>query len=213
MAVAPLSLSPRWQLWRAAGLGGLLLEEAVARPAQTSAPLPVKQDKAALDPPALLRTDDWPGPWQRILEKVKPAPIAWSYAELGKDLLLASNPERSAALREIIAHLRLPKGSSTFWPACLPEGVAAETALKSAPQDFFRAGLDLLEVRFLVVFGPGALRGSVYGRLRLTPFSEQVSEGRLVLALPEFASLLAERSRLNKVISFLDSVFSRFLLA
>ena len=151
----------------------------------------------------------WPGPWRELLARMQPAPLAWTYPELGEDLLQSGNKERSAALREIISRLRLPRGSSTFWPTRLPEQERPDTP---AP-DYFRAGLQRLEVRFLIVFGPDALAGTAYEALKLTPFSEQLGDGRLILALPDFASLLAVPGRLDKVVLFLDSVLSKFLRA
>lgn len=154
----------------------------------------------------------WPGPWRELLDRMQPAPLAWTYPELGEDLLQAGNKERSAALREIISRLRLPRGSSTFWPARLPAQASSSTA-GSPEADYFRAGLQQLDVRFLIVFGPGSLAGTTYEALQLKPFSEQLADGRLFLALPDFSSLLSVPGRLDKVVMFLDSVLSRFLRA
>jgi hypothetical protein len=133
---------------------------------------------------------------------------------LGEDLLLGGSKERSAALREMISRLRLPRGSSAFWPARLPGSLlppaAARPAGPPAP-DYFRAGLKRLGVRFLIVFGQGALAGTAYEALPLKPFSEQLSDGRLILTLPDFSSLLAVPDRLDKVVFFLNSVLSRYL--
>jgi hypothetical protein len=154
--------------------------------------------------------DAWPDLWRGLLTRMQPAPLAWTYPELGDDLLLGGNQERSAALREMISRLRLPRGSSTFWPARLPDSLLPPAAGQPAP-DYFRAGLKRLGVRFLIVFGPGTLAGTAYEALPLKPFSEQLSDGRLILTLPDFSSLLAVPDRLDKVVFFLHSVLSRYL--
>lgn len=177
--------------------------QSLARPAASAAPEP--------------SLADWPRPWRDLMGRSKPAPLAWTYPELGADLLLSGNKQRSAALREMISRLRLPRGSSVFWPPQLPEELRAaqvdQAGQAGANIDYFRAGLNLLEVRCLIAFGPKALRGTSYEALPLKPFSEQLCDGRIVFSLPDFASLLALPNRLDKVVLFLNSVLSRFLRA
>jgi hypothetical protein len=184
--------------------------------------------------PTTLGVHDLPEPWKRVLRKVGPAPIAWVYPELGQDLLLQADAGRGQALRGIIAGLQLKKGSSTFWPAALPASLSApgdspeknhddrvcnanntgaNSPASSCPssRDLFRFGLEHLGVKFLVVLGPQALEGTDYAHLLLRPFSEQIADGRLILALPGFAEILSGQAKLESITLFLRAVFSRYL--
>jgi hypothetical protein len=76
-----------------------------------------------------------PAPWRALLEKTRPAPLVWTYEELGNDLLGNASAERSRCLRALLADLSLPRGSSAFWPLSLPlpgDGAVAGTAAGGA---------------------------------------------------------------------------------
>ena len=158
-----------------------------------------------------LSVHNLPEQWKRVLQKVGPAPIAWIYPELGQDLLLQADAARGRALRGIIAGLQLKKGSSTFWPASLPASLpGGQSDSAEAVSDIFHFGLDHLGVKFLAAFGPQALAGTAYRDLPLRPFSEQISDGRLILALPGFTEILSGQAKLESITVFLRAVFSRY---
>jgi hypothetical protein len=157
-----------------------------------------------------------PASWQEILRKVIRAPIAWTYPELGQDLLFkgdANAIKRSATLKTLINTLQLEKGSSTFWPVQLPNGADSKPeALDHSldDTDFFCSGLDYLGVKYLIAFGADSLQGTSYAKLKLEPFVEQVQSGRFILPLPAFDLLLSDTNLLSTVSKFLHSVFTKF---
>lgn len=145
-----------------------------------------------------------PAHWEAILEKVKPAAIVWTYKELGEDLLVKGNPDRSRALKELIGGLGLKGGTSTFLPIVLPG------ADQSGGEGWcFGALLSRLNGRILVAFGPEALALGPYAALGLEPFHEKIVQGRMVLCLPSFNDILASRERFEATKVFLRSAFAK----
>jgi hypothetical protein len=72
--------------------------------------------------------------------------------ELGLDLAGQSDPRRAGVLRNLIAHLRWPKGTTAFWPvAALTNGALEPDAAK------FRKGWNLWHTPDIACFGLDAL--------------------------------------------------------
>lgn len=72
--------------------------------------------------------------------------------ELGLDLSGQSDPRRAAVLRNLIAHLRWPKGTTAFWPvAALVNGVFEPDAA------MFWKGWHLWQTPVIACFGHEAL--------------------------------------------------------
>jgi len=167
-----------------------------------------------MKPHSKRRRDTWPDAWQALFARTKPAPILWTYPELGLDLGGQGCPQRSACLRELIGKLQLPRGSSTFWPLCLDaeeDGTQAqvETGL-------FKDGLLLLEPKVVVLIGPRSV--SLAGLADLapdrgfdlhTPFTQQIARGMLFVLLPEFPAMLENASLADKACVFLRSALAR----
>lgn len=145
-----------------------------------------------------------PAHWEAVLAKVKPAPVVWTYKELGEDLFVKGNPERSQALKELIGGLGLKGGTSTFLPVEFPGSKADGTEAWC-----FGALLERLNGRILVSFGPEALALSPYASLGLAPFHEKIVQGRMVLCLPSFSDILSRRERFDSTKVFLRSAFSK----
>jgi hypothetical protein len=83
------------------------------------------QHSASPPPDSLLSSiAQFPPPWRALLEKTRPAPLVWTYEELGSDLQGNASAERSRCLKSLIAALALPRGSSAFWPLSLPASAA-----------------------------------------------------------------------------------------
>jgi hypothetical protein len=57
------------------------------------------------------------------------------------------------------------------------------------------------------------LRGTSYEKFRLSPFAEQILNGRLLLPLPSFDLLLSDGRWMEAVTKFLRSVLSTFYKA
>ena len=161
-------------------------------------------------------TPEMPDAWKRLLERTQAAPLLWTYAELGGDLHAQGNEEesrmRSQALRNLIGGLNLPKGSSCFWPLTLSEDWAEALRQEQAVQDtiFFHLGLEQISPKSIVLFGrhSAALAG-LHSNLRL-PFTQQISQGKLLVLLPSFADLQANKAAQAKATAYLRSAFSNF---
>ncbi len=98
----------------------------------------------------------WPEDWQKLLARTKPGRIAWTYTDLGYDLSGYASPERRKYLQELLAFMRLPKGSSTFWPIGIPtKGSDGSITLDIRP-DLFWAGIAKLGIRYIIFLGSDA---------------------------------------------------------
>jgi hypothetical protein len=177
---------------------------------------------------------DWPDIWQTLLTRTEPAPLVWTYAELGEDLIGFGNKARSACLRRIIGALQLPKGSSSFWPVCLNSPVEDAAFIKKLPFEgskdtlqetdvdtpyfgenvsFFQAGLHFLAPRIVIMLGSAALALSGVN-ISMVPFTQQIYKGALYVLLPDFAEILSKPSSQEDVISeFLRTALAKMALS
>ena len=141
------------------------------------------------------------------LANLVPAPVLWTYAHLGADLTGQGSPERSAFLRSVIQNLRLPKGTSVFWPYAFPEN----TEGAGTPEQgyaAFRQGVVKISPKMLIFIGKEAL-APTEGQIDLhLPFTQKLYQGRLYLLLPDFAALLETPSLFEQTNSFLRAMLS-----
>ena len=151
---------------------------------------------------------DWPGPWSSWFGRVAPAPVLWTYHELGADLTgIGRSLERSAFFKNLITELGLPKGSSVFWPSAMPMAEAEGEAAPVANPAVFAAGLARLGPQVVIVFGEAALADmGLAGRIR--PFRQEMVEGKLLLCLPEITTLLRNQTQRGSAVSLLRAVLS-----
>ena len=98
----------------------------------------------------------WPEDWQKLLARTKSARFCWTYTDLGYDLSGYASPERRKYLQELLAFMRLPKGSSTFWPVGLPKKGSDGSITLDIRPDLFWAGVDKLGIRFIIFLDSGA---------------------------------------------------------
>ncbi|MDR1686114.1 MAG: hypothetical protein LBR82_06720 [Desulfovibrio sp.] len=96
------------------------------------------RERAVQSSPSLSATGSEPSAaqfsplWRALLEKTRPAPLVWTYEELGSDLQGNASAERSRCLKALIAALALPRGSSSFWPLSLPASAAGSGTKSSS---------------------------------------------------------------------------------
>lgn len=150
-----------------------------------------------------------PGPWQKLMQKLRPAPVIWAYAELGHDLMLQGDPKRSAILKHMIGGLRLPAGTSSFLPLNVPGMDAAENELEKT---LFWQVLNHLKGRVVVILGQQSFAASPFAAAKLNVFQEQVLGGKLVLCLPDLATLQKDSAMLDSTIIYLRSALQRINL-
>ena len=100
----------------------------------------------------------WPADWQALFARTKPGKVAWTYYGLGHDLCGKPNAARRTKLAELIAYLRLPKGTHTFWPIGLPALDEDGNTYLAVNTEIFWQGLQLLSARMLIIMGSPAAR-------------------------------------------------------
>ena len=168
------------------------------------------------------QSPEWPEAWQVLLARTKPAPIVWTYAELGEDLSGNGDKERSACLRRLIASLQLPKGSSAFWPVCLAPFIEEDlptsrepgnASLSADEAEFFQAGLPRLAPRVVIMLGTQAMTLSGLDLPMTVSFTQQIHKGILYLLLPDFASLLSKAALQERAGVFLRAALSGLSLS
>ncbi len=164
----------------------------------------------------------YPEAWRSLLERTNPAPILWTYAELGEDLAGRGDKERSACLRRLINSLRLPKGSSAFWPVRLtssgeskgaPAPLNGEESAPGGTDDFFQAGLRHIAPRVAIMLGTPPVELSGLKLSLNVPFTQQIHGGILYVLLPDFNAILAKPSLEERAGVFLRAALSGLLLA
>lgn len=156
----------------------------------------------------------WPAVWQERLSRTRQGRVVWTYWNLGPDLCEAQAPgkaQRSAFFRRLMQDLAYPAGTSTFWPACLPDPDAMSAP--SAPAggedrphyqpnaDVFWSGVQALHARAVVVMGSVAARalGLPAG---VRPLQQLRHRGTLVWVLWDVEFLLDEPQRYAAMLAF-----------
>ena len=140
--------------------------------------------------------------------------MVWTYWNLGPDLCEAQAPgkaQRSAFFRRLMQDLAYPAGTSTFWPACLPDPDAMPASPASAEgedrpryqpnADVFWSGVQALHARAVVVMGSVAARalGLPAG---VRPLQQLRHRGTLVWVLWDVEFLLDEPQRYAAMLAF-----------
>lgn len=200
-------LDPLAAIWRTRGLRHILMPQDIGdheteRPPERSwqqkspaaaqsrpAPKPTPANAQPENAPAAtsvtwqpIPVKDWPAAWQERLDLSKKGRVAWTYRELGADLSAqASDSEqrraRSLFLRRVLADLRHPAGTHTFWPGQL----AISSSLES---DIFWSGLKALGCRGVIIMGP-EYAATLAGKTMLRPYLRISHRGQFVWILPD----------------------------
>lgn len=127
------------------------------RPAARPQPQPVQRPAPVAEArPDVVAT--WPEGWQKLFARTRPGKVAWTYYGLGHDLCGQANKARSKKLSELIAYLAMPKGTHTFWPIGLPARDEDGNTILALDREIFWQGLQLLNVRMLIIMGSPAAR-------------------------------------------------------
>ena len=156
----------------------------------------------------------WPAVWQERLSRTRQGRVVWTYWNLGPDLCEAQAPgkaQRSAFFRRLMQDLAYPAGTSTFWPACLPDPDAMSASPAPAEgedrpryqpnADVFWSGVQALHARAVVVMGSVAARalGLPAG---VRPLQQLRHRGTLVWVLWDVEFLLDEPQRYAAMLAF-----------
>ena len=156
----------------------------------------------------------WPAVWQERLSRTRQGRVVWTYWNLGPDLCEAQAPgkaQRSAFFRRLMQDLAYPAGTSTFWPACLPDPDAMPASPAPAEgedrpryqpnADVFWSGVQALHARAVGVLGSVAARalGLPAG---VRPLQQLRHRGTLVWVLWDVEFLLDEPQRYAAMLAF-----------
>lgn len=165
--------------------------------------------------------ETWPQPWQRQLARTQKALFAWTYMDLGLDLLNGSKerkedisePEqagrkmRSQCMRKLFSDLSHPLGTHTFWPIALPDN-GSKTYLPNI--DCFWSGLDKLGCRGVIFMGKKAASAAM-GTDDLKPLSQLFKFGKLVWILWEPDEIARNPKVYSAVLPFLRRSLGQFI--
>lgn len=167
-----------------------------------------------------LPVDAWPEEWRKQLARSKKGRFAWTYMDLGADLLQGKSQDfgeegqeaaerqlRAQCLRKLFADLGHPAGTHTFWPIALPK---PEEKRIIANTDCFWSGLSQLECRGVVIMGSAAAQAAL-GTKDLKPLSQLFKFGKLVWILWEAHVIAANPVAYSKVLAFLRRSLSNFI--
>lgn len=204
-SAAPTAVSPAPSVVKPAAPAGAAEKPAIAAPPPALAFAP--RDTVPAD------SSLWPEPWSGWAAKIAPAPVLWTYHELGADLTgIGRSAERSAFFRDIIGELRLPKGSSVFWPCAMPVEDSSQNIVLQKNSPIFSCGVTYLSPQILVVFGERALDDmDLSGACAV--FRQVMVEGKLLVLLPEIGDLLGGSAQRSSVVSLLRAVFASLRFA
>jgi hypothetical protein len=155
-----------------------------------------------------MRGECLPPAWEELLRKTPAAPLLWTYAELGEDLRGSGNRARSAALRELVGRLGLPRGSSSFWPLILERSPSFPETDPAPEAVFFQQGLNLLRPLAVIFFGERCCSLSGLALACRLPFTQEIKDGRLFLLLPAWGGLLADKGLRERSFSYLHAALS-----
>lgn len=136
-----------------------------AAPRSGIAPKPELSVKKTAQSFKAIPVEAWPAIWQQQFSNTRKAQIAWTWWELGLDLLAAKNAgyaafgnaaerkQRSTLLKKLLSDLGHPGGTHTFWPACMPDGDKGQVKPNF---DCFWSGVEFLKCRGIIILGSPA---------------------------------------------------------
>lgn len=181
---------------------------ALQTPVQTSGGTPARNVRPAETLSAsgrVLPPEAWPAAWQSLKNRrpLPPRPLVfWTYAGLGDDLMGTPDPARQQVIVRMLKELRHPGGTHVFWPYALP----GDSAGAEAPSLFW-SGAALLRPRALLLFGSEA-RDALAMPKRLVPYCQDRVDGRLVIQLPQPATLAGKEDAFRRALAFLSRLLA-----
>ena len=151
--------------------------------------------------------EEWPKPWADLLARTSRGKLAWTYWQLGSDLLPGqmdggqeeARKNRGAFMRQFFRDLGYGKGTHTFWPSALPDQETGEMTFSS---DIFWSGLRRLGCRGSIVMGSEAA-GRLLGTVNLKPMTARMVDGQRVWILWSIDTLLASPETYKRALGFL----------
>lgn len=145
----------------------------------------------------LISPESWPLFWRNIYDKTKKGKIAWTYWDLGRDLLFggnSSNPEenerckkRGQLLRKLFKDLNT-HGQNVLWPVAVPEN--AQSQNNAINLDIYWSGLRYFGCRAVVLMG-SPVAWPILEQKNLKPFTAITKNGYHIWILRDIEALVS----------------------
>ncbi len=154
-----------------------------------------------------LPREQWPQDWQARFHATKPARVIWTYWNLGHDLCGEASDARRHLLRKILAELKHPAGTHSFWPMALPQENSAEL-VPNIP--VFWSGVRLLDARVLIILGDAAAKALGYNVYDM-PFKEFRKQDKLVILAKDMEVLMEKPHMYSMLMDYLRPHLTQYL--
>lgn len=157
--------------------------------------------------------ESWPQLWQEQFKLARKGKIAWTYWNLGADLLAARDviparegkAKRSRIMQRLLRELGSPAGTHTFWPAHLDPDVEP-----TAQPELFWSGVKFLGCRVVIMMGSKAA-GKLLNQKGLRPLTQLRMHGHIVWILNDLDLLEENSANFSHVLAFLRQAMSAFI--
>lgn len=165
-----------------------------------------------------LPLESWPEQWQKQFSCTRKGRFAWTYMDLGSDLLMGrekkrpTDPgnlidERRKCLSRLLKDLGHPGGTHTFWPVAMPQSEGGDLVANS---ECFWSGLSKLECRGVIIMGSLAAQ-AVMETQDIKPLDHLFKFGQLVWILWEPHVIISKPEVYGKALAFLKSSLGKFV--
>ncbi len=115
-------------------------------------------------------------------------------------------------LRQLVSALRLPAGTSTFWPCAVPAREDAGPGGIVPSRDLFWSGVQELGARVIVVLGFRAGVAMGLSQEELRPLHREIRNGVVVCTVWDLFRIAERPSRLTDIVRYLNETFRRHRL-
>ena len=151
--------------------------------------------------------EHWPPLWQERMRVTSPAPVLWTYWELGTDFCGTPDAARRSLLQRLLKDMGHPAGTHKFWPCALPAKQGDADLLADAA--IFWSGVRQLKARVIVAFGQQTFEAM--GVPAIPPLRvKRTSGGQRLISLYDVHTLVDNPAVYNPVVSFLRSHLRTF---
>ena len=163
--------------------------------------------------------DALPKVWADLLQKSRPGRIAWTYYQLGADLLDSTQgvlpaakdmgentlEQRRGLLKRFIQELGYPSGTHTFWPHHLSEDFYGDDSDSIAREhDYFWRGISHLGCRYLIVLGSDSA-AALFPKQKMEAKMKLFMNGLLIYFIGDIPSLLNNTIFFQSEVNFLKT--------
>ncbi len=162
------------------------------------------------------------GVWAELLRKTRPGRVAWTYSQLGADLLDSSQssrqisnsaPETTLAqrrnlLKKFLQTLGHPSGTHTFWPYHLPANIYnTDSGIPANELDFFWSGIAHLGCRYLIILGAESAN-ALFPKQPMEAKMKFFRHGVMIYFIWDIEYMLKDKNIFESAVDFLKIEFN-----